>query len=108
MTVIRAVLLSFFITASFFSFSQQRKFTDTASAGTNVEDSSAEEIDTVGDYQDSVDRAEYNYYNDTAIWPKDTFLLRQVPDSVVYGLQSQDDFWYANKEFKKRKHRNRQ
>ena len=102
MTVIRAVLLSFFMTASFFSFSQ-RKFTDTTSPETVVEDSITEDEDTTGYYQDSVNKAEYNYYNDTAVWPKDTFLLRQVPDSVVNGLQSQDDFWYVNKEFKKKK-----
>jgi len=102
MTVIRVMLLSFFMTASFFSFSQ-RQFTDTTSAGTVVEDSVTGEVDTTGYYQDSVDKADYNYYNDTAVWPKDTFLLRQVPDSVINGLQSQDDFWYANKEFKKKK-----
>jgi len=103
MTVFRAVLLSFFIPGSFFSFSQQKKFTDTTSVETVIVDSTAGETDTTGYYKDSVDKAQYNYYNDTAMWPKDTFLLRQVPDSVVNGLQSQDDFWYANKEFKKKR-----
>jgi hypothetical protein len=28
--------------------------------------------------------------------------LRKVPDSVVTGLQEEDEFWYANKTFKKK------
>jgi hypothetical protein len=96
------------MTLSFYSFSQKRKFTDTTtvvqdtvSTELNDEDSAEEVIDTTGFYQDSLDKAQYNYYKDTSLWPKDTFLLRSVPDSIVKSLQSDDDFWYANKDFKK-------
>jgi len=56
---------------------------------------------------DSAKENRYNYYYKTENWGEDTFHLRQVPDSIIKRLQSQDDFWYANKEFEKKKETDR-
>jgi len=56
---------------------------------------------------DSAKENRYNYYYKTENWGEDTFHLRQVPDSIIKRLQLQDDFWYANKEFEKKKETDR-
>jgi hypothetical protein len=103
MIIIHMAIIWMFVTTPFHSFSQQRKFTDTTSKETDEAGSDTVIADTTGYYMDPVNKAQYNYYNDTSVWTKDTFVLRQVPDSMVNDLQSQDAFWYANKEFKKEK-----
>ncbi|MES1217966.1 MAG: hypothetical protein ABUT20_20840 [Bacteroidota bacterium] len=88
------------------AFSQQQDSVATDTAVTKVEvasDSSNEIIDARDYAEDSIKKTQYNYYYNTDEWTKDSFLLRQVPDSVIKTLQSQDDFWYANKDFKKKK-----
>ena len=76
------------------SFSQEK---DSVAADTSF-------VDETGPGEvDSIKENRYNYYYKTADWAEDSFHLRQVPDSVIKKLQSQDDFWYANKEFEKKK-----
>jgi len=102
---IRAILWLFLIAGSQNSFAQQNATTDTVRVDAE-EDEAEEENDTTGHYQDSLNRAEHNYYNDTSYWAKDTFLIRKVPGDVIDDLQREDAFWYANKEFKKKEERN--
>jgi len=99
---IRVGVALFFIMISLLCFSQQNASSDTVRVDAENEDTGDEVMDTTGNYQDSINRVEHNYYNDTSYWARDTFLIRKVPDNVIKDLQQQDAFWYANKEFKKK------
>jgi hypothetical protein len=55
------------------------------------------------EYEDSVKKAKYNYYINRDEWENDSLNLRQVPENAITNLKLQDDFWYADKEFKKEK-----
>ncbi|MCW3116032.1 MAG: hypothetical protein JWM28_114 [Chitinophagaceae bacterium] len=92
--------LLLFIIAGNMAFSQQHDSTVTDTVITKLQDDSdnADEIT-----EDTTKKPEYNYYYSTELWTKDSFLLRQVPDSVIKSLQSDDNFWYANKDFEKKK-----
>jgi hypothetical protein len=88
------------------ALSQERDSTVTDTIITKVQDntdSTNEIIEARDNAEDSVKKSQYNYYYNRDEWTKDSFLLRQVPDSVIKNLQSQDDFWYANKDFEKKK-----
>ena len=76
------------------AFSQEREPAGADTSFTN---------EPVIDNEDSVNENRYNYYYKTVDWDRDSFLLRQVPDSIIKTLQSQDDFWYANRDFGKKK-----
>lgn len=55
--------------------------------------------------QDSVKKAKYNFYINRNAWENDTLELRQVPATTINSLKAKDEFWYADKEFRKEKSR---
>ena len=103
---IEYLLLLLFTAAGTIAFSQKK---DTALPDTAITkardnmDSADDVIDTTGNTEDSIKKSQYNYYYNRDQWTKDTFRFRQVPDSVIKKLQADDDFWYANKDFDKKK-----
>lgn len=88
------------------SFSQQAD-TSAVSATDTVISSERDSVDYDDEYdeesQDSAKKAKYNYYINRSEWENDSLELRQVPAATISSLKSQDEFWYADKEFKKDK-----
>lgn len=98
----RIYLLFLFVFFQFISYSQQVDTTITT-----VTDTVVSGQDSTGYYneenEDSLKKARYNYYINREDWENDSFELRQVPAVVINQLKAQDEFWYADKEFKKEK-----
>ena len=66
-----------------------------------TEDSVQKATESMEFTEDTVKKAKYNYYITRDEWTSDSFELREVPDNKIKSLKAKDDFWYADKEFKK-------
>jgi len=101
----RLWFVSAFLSIQLIAFSQQADTTVSATDTILSSDQDSTELyteDSEG-YEDSVKKAKYNYYLNRDDWENESFELRQVPDNVITNLKLQEDFWYADKEFKKQK-----
>lgn len=95
---IRSLLVCVFFFNTNIIFSQDDQVMDSVVVTTDSLSSVSDE----DYYQDSADKADYNYYDYTIYWPADSFVMRKVPDSVIASVKSQDAFWYADRDFKKK------
>ncbi|MGC4036881.1 MAG: hypothetical protein QM764_13060 [Chitinophagaceae bacterium] len=87
------------------SFSQQQDSSfqfKTVDSATEIVDTTVVKDGTVDDLEeDSIKNAKYDYYISTDQWVSDSMEARRIPDTVIKSLKSQDDFWYADKQFEK-------
>jgi hypothetical protein len=51
---------------------------------------------------ENVEEDQYNYYDHLLYWPADSLIIRKVPDSAVAALKARDEFWYADRDFRKK------
>lgn len=96
--LIRSLLLCLLFFKATILFSQEQEL-DTVVVTTS---DSLSNLNNDDYYEDSAGRADYNYYDYTIYWPADSFVMRKVPDSVIASIKSQEAFWYADKDFKKK------
>jgi hypothetical protein len=94
--LIRSLLASILVFNTTILFSQDDQEMDTVEAATDR----ASSIKDDDFYEDSADRADYNYYDYMIYWPVDSFVMRKVPDSVMASIKCQEAFWYADRDFK--------
>lgn len=96
--LIRSLLVCVLFFNTTILFSQDDQLMDTVVVTTD----SLSSLDNDDYYEDSADRADYNYYDYMIYWPADSFVMRKVPDSVIASIKSQEAFWYADRDFKKK------
>lgn len=93
-TIINLVLLVIMLIIAPVLYSQEDSVVE-------YEASDTDSISQLNNYE-NVEEDQYNYYDHLLFWPADSFVMRQVPDSVVAAMKAKDEFWYADMDFKKK------